>query len=349
MDPLADPRWDEYVRAHPAATIYHLGAWAAILRRAYGFEPRYLALEGEGRFRAVLPLMRKKGIVSDARLRSVPVFTYGGPLGDSPAAEVELLEAARELAERNGIRGLSVNTGMRALDAPGFERCELHPRWVLELPDDLEGLRASWRKTSNNLFRSLKKADGSELGFREAGSNRDVRNVHALYAEAMRRHRSLPRTLRQLRLARDMLGPEMRMFLVSRAGRDVAAGVYHVFGDTVELVYNGSDEQALPLRPNHFLYWNVMRWAAEHGLRRIDLGGAYYDTPLARFKEQWGARPETRFKLDHRAGGEFTRAESIAAIGYGAEGSDRRVVDFAWRHVPLPVLRAAAHVAYRYV
>ena len=92
-----------------------------------------------------------------------------------------------------------------------------------------------------------------------------------------------------------------------------------------------------------------MRWAAERGLRRIDLGGAYADTPLARFKQQWGATPQPRFRLDHRAGGETTRAESIASIGYGAEGSESRIVDFAWRHVPLPVLRAGAHVAYRYV
>jgi hypothetical protein len=351
MDPVADPRWDAYVRAHPAATVYQLGAWAAILGRAYGFRPHYLALENDdGRLTGVLPLLRKKGLISDDRIRSVPVFGYGGPLGDSRAEETVLLDAARTLADREGIRGLSVNTGVRPIDADGFERCEIHPSWIIELPEDLDALRTGWRKTSNNLFRSLKKADQAELQFREARSDHDVRSVHNLYMEAMRRHRSLPRTARQLRLARDLLGPETtKMFIVSRGGRDVAAGVYHVFGDTVELVYNGSDEGALALRPNHFLYWEVMRWAVARGLRRIDLGGAYDDTPLARFKEQWGATPHPRYKLDHRAGGETTRAESIASIGYGAEGSESRIVEFGWRHVPLPVLHAGAHVAYRYV
>ena len=75
VDPLVDPRWDGYVRGHDAATVYHLGAWAAILRGAYGFRPRYLASEEDGRLTGVLPLMRKKGIVSDARLRSIPVFS----------------------------------------------------------------------------------------------------------------------------------------------------------------------------------------------------------------------------------------------------------------------------------
>jgi serine/alanine adding enzyme len=349
IDPLTDARWDAYVRPHPAATVYHLGAWSSILRGAYGFQPRYLAREEGGRLTGVLPLMQKKGLVSDARLRSIPVFSYGGPLGDSEAAEAALLEEARELADRGEVRGLSVNTGERWLDAPGYGSEEILPRWVLDLPDDLEALRAGWRKTSNNLFRSLNKADRSGLGFREGASARDLRSLHRLYVRTMRGHRSLPRSLRQLRLADRMLGSHMKVFVVEHDGTDVAAGLYHVFGDTIELVYNGSDEHALDRRPNHYLYWHVMLWAARHGLRRVDLGGAYADTPLARFKQQWGAQPRPRFRLEHRPGGQTTRAESIASIGYGAEGSERRVVDFAWRHVPLPLLRAGAHVAYRYV
>jgi Acetyltransferase (GNAT) domain len=349
VDPRTDPRWDAYVRAHPAATVYHLGAWAEILHGAYGFEPRYLALEGEGHVRGVIPLMRKKGLVSDARLRSIPVFSYGGPLGDTSTHEAALLEAARADAARASVRGLSVNTGVRQLEAPEFASEEILPRWVVALPDDLDALRASWRKTSNNLFRSLRKADRSQLRLREARSLADLRSVHDLYVRTMRGHRSLPRTWRQLQLERDLLGGHFRSFVVSHDDRDVAGAVYHVFGDTIELIYNGSHERSLELRPNHALYWGVMQWARERGLRRVDLGGAYADTPLARFKQQWGAEPQPRFRLNHRPGGGTTRAESIASIGYGAEGSERRIVDFAWRHVPLTLLRAGAHVAYRYV
>ena len=196
VEPLADPRWDAYVRGHDAATVYHLGAWAAILHGAYGFRPRYLASEEDGRLTGVLPLMRKKGIVSDARLRSIPVFSYGGPLGDAPADESALLDAARNLTERNGVKGLSINTGVRQLEAAGFDGEEILPRWVVSLPDDLDALRESWRKTSNNLYRSLRKADRSELRLREVHSDRDMRSLHQLYVRTMRGHRSLPRTLR---------------------------------------------------------------------------------------------------------------------------------------------------------
>ena len=56
----------------------------------------------------MLPLLHKKGLVSDARVRSLPVFPAGGPLGDSHADEVALIEAARDATAASGARALAV-------------------------------------------------------------------------------------------------------------------------------------------------------------------------------------------------------------------------------------------------
>ena len=107
-----------------AATVYHLGAWAAILGRAYGFRPRYLALRATtAASTGVLPLLRKKGIVSDARMRSDPGVRLRRPAGRFARPRRPHCWTPRvTLADREGIRGLSVNTGVRRLDADGFER-----------------------------------------------------------------------------------------------------------------------------------------------------------------------------------------------------------------------------------
>ena len=105
VDPLIDPRWDAYVRAHGAATLYHLGAWAAILRGAYGFGPHYLASEEAGRLTGVLPLMRKKGIVSDARLRSIPVVLLRRPARRLAGGRVRAAGRRSDLAESDGVQG----------------------------------------------------------------------------------------------------------------------------------------------------------------------------------------------------------------------------------------------------
>ena len=118
----------------------------------------------------MLPLFRKKGLVSDARTRSIPVFAYGGPLADDELGATRLIEAARDLGDAHV---LTINTDDRRPVPPdGFEVEDLPPRWMVGIPEDLDGLRAGWRKTSSNLFRSLKKADAAGFRFRAGGSRR---------------------------------------------------------------------------------------------------------------------------------------------------------------------------------
>ena len=39
IDPLADPRWAEFVERHPRASIFHTPGWLQALRRTYGYLP----------------------------------------------------------------------------------------------------------------------------------------------------------------------------------------------------------------------------------------------------------------------------------------------------------------------
>jgi hypothetical protein len=349
IDAAADPRWDAYVRAHPRATIYQLACWARILGESYRFEPRYLALEDEGgALRGVLPLLYKKGLVSDARIRSLPVFPAGGPLADSRHLEVQLIRAARDRAEGEANVLAVVSPNDYTTELPDFATDGL-PRWVLRVPADPDELRARWRKTSNNLFRSLKKADKSGLVFRESSAPGELRRFYRLYLRTMRKHRTLPRSLRQLMLSRELLAPgEFRLFLVERDGSLAAGGVFHVFGDTVELIYNGSADRMLDLRPNHALYWSVILWCAEHGYGAFDFGEASPTSSLGRFKAQW-AEPVPNYRYTWRAGQTPSRAESIAAVSYGVEQSGTGLIAAAWRRAPVQLTRLGAALAYRYL
>src|SRR4051812_50192019 len=97
IDP-ADARWDRYVEGHERGRVYHLSAWARILRSAYGYRPAALALEESGELHGVLPLMASRGIVSGRRLRSLPSVPPAGPLAGSREDEAELLRPACEPA-----------------------------------------------------------------------------------------------------------------------------------------------------------------------------------------------------------------------------------------------------------
>ena len=70
------------------------------------------------------------------------------------------------------VASVTINTDDRRIEPPDGLSCSTSSSragWC-EVPDDLDALRAGWRKTSSNLFRSLKKADKSGLEFREAES-----------------------------------------------------------------------------------------------------------------------------------------------------------------------------------
>src|SRR3954470_16278888 len=81
IDPVADARYDDFVAGCERAGAYHTGAWAKILAAAYGARPHYLASTApDGSLDAVLPLMTSRGIASGARLRSLPVVPFAGPV-----------------------------------------------------------------------------------------------------------------------------------------------------------------------------------------------------------------------------------------------------------------------------
>ena len=218
------------------------------------------------------------------------------------------------------------------------------------VPADPDALRAGWRKTSNNLFRSLKKADKAGFAFREGDGRRDLRRFYRLYLRTMRKHRTLPRSLRQLELARDLLGPgEFRLFVVERDGRLAAGGVFHVFGGTVELIYNGSDDaHARPApEPRALLERDPLGRRAGPPARSTSARPPR-TTSLGRFKSQW-AEPVPNYRYTWRAGGAPSRAESMAAASYEVEQGGEGLVATAWRRTPVQLTRLGAALAYRYL
>ena len=357
IDPVVDPRWDAFVRSHPDAGPYHLGAWAEILRAAYGDEPAYLALADErGKLTGGLPVMRTRGLVTGKRMRSLPVVPPAGPLASTPQDTRALLEAACRQTDEAGARVWTLHSrggGCEEL-VPELRPVPKHPTFVLDLPDDVDELRRGWKKTSNNLFRSLKKADKAGVTVRESRSEADLRAFYALYLRTMRRRSTLPRPWTQLREDRRRLGPDgaFRLFVAEHEGDIVAAGVYHALGGAVDLLYNGSDDSRLDVRPNHALYWHVIEWAASEGFAELDFGHARVDSSLARFKRQWSAREVPEYRYDYVPGAASSGA-SGADGGGGARplhGRGRQgVLEKAWPKLPLPVTRAAAGVAYRWL
>ncbi len=359
IDPSEDPRYDAFVAGHERATAYHAGAWARILGSTYGFKPAYLALTGDGdELQGAMPLMYTRGLVSGRRMRSLPVVPTAGPLATSAAGEAALIEAACRVTDQRASQLLVTTRGSGYEETvPGLVAYPRNPTWISTMPGDADELRASWKKRSNNLFRSIKKSEAAGVTVREGSSEEDLRIFYGLYLATMKRHRSLPRPWRQMALDQRLLGPSgvFRLFLAEHGGRVVAAAIFHAFRDTVDLLYAGSDSSERDLRANFGLYWHAMRWAIETGHTRFDWGEAQQGGTLSRFKAQWSAEPVAEHRFDYATGGADqgqTRADRIrnqhdTLDNQGVTSRRDEIVDKAWERMPIPLTRLAGEVVYR--
>lgn len=354
VDPAAEPGWDGFVSDHPQATAYHLAAWVEILRSSYRFQPLCRVLRDEaGTVRGVLPLLLKRGPISGRQVHSLPVVPTGGPLAEDAAGARMLARDACELARERRC-ALIIRSRLDSLaDAhAGIDAYPRPPSWVLGLDGFDEREWLSSRRS--NLRRSVNIAERSGLRFRESDSEEDLRRFYHLYLVTMRGHGKLPRLYRQLRLSREALGPPgvFRLFVVEDESRMVAGGVFHAFGNTVELLYNASDRRALKSRPNHLLYRRVMAWARQHAYDKLDFGFAWPGTSLGAFKAQWGAEPLAEHGYCFAPEGSRARAGTGRPAPTEADPaieSDARLVERAWAKAPLSATRVAATLVYRYL
>ena len=59
------------------------------------------------------------------------------------------------------------------------------------------------------------------------------------------------------------------------------------FRDSVLPYYAGLGPRANKLGANNFMYWEIMKYAAERGCRRFDFGRSKKETGAFFFKSQW--------------------------------------------------------------
>ncbi len=355
IDPLRDGRWDRFVENHPHATGHHLGAWAAILSSCYGYQPRYIALEADDGLVGVLPIVSSGRRLSGSRLSSLPTAKAAGPLATSSEHERALLTAAIEIKRREGLSSLMVRSQTPGLEGGGAQIDNVSSTQVLALDRNAEELLDGYKRTSTNLYRSIRKSQKSGVVVIETSSNQDLKDWYRLYLLTIRRLRALPRRLKQLQEAKSRLGTRWRLVVVKNDGAVIAGGIFHDIAGTVELIYNASDPDSLSLRPNHALYWHMITDSIHRERIGFDFGVSNHES-LERFKQQWGTTPRNVYDYKDVATGEQAMSDSASASTPGTPGGKARLAARAKSLAgdtlaasPLAISRAVGSLAYRFV
>lgn len=351
VDPLADPRWDRFVAAHPDGLAHHCTAWLRVLREAFGHAPLGLVCESaDGDLTGILPLAWVHGLLGGRRLSSLPHTPAAGPLALDARSARALVDGARQLA--GAVPGARLQLKLAGAAAAGIETVPWSETYVLELPERVEQLRFGSSRNHQRVKWAVGKAERLGVELRTAEREADLAAWYDLYVETMRWHTTPPLPYRFFQVAWRRLRPAglLRLLLAEQRcdgrARLLSGSVFLAGGQTVLYAYNGRRRDDLALRPNDLIQWRAIHDACRDGFRRYDFGEvAAPNQGLAEFKAKWGAEARwlSRYvdpPMGSAAGGALSLRPGTPA---------RELLNRAWRRLPLDLTVALGRLLHRYV
>jgi CelD/BcsL family acetyltransferase involved in cellulose biosynthesis len=336
---MTDPRWSDFVAAHPAATPFHHPDWARLVAACYGFRAFALAVSDvTGAIRAGLPVVEVRHLGRGFKWVSLPFTDYCPPLVSDRQEEEQLAAALLRASGAAGAR----RTEIRAPIVGGSAAGPAALRHVLALGPDPAEVYARFHRSQ--VQRNIRRAEREGLTVRSATRPDDL--VDTFYRLHLRTRRRQgvpvqPRRFFRLLWENTIATGLGSVLIVEVAGQPIAAAVFLAWNGTVIYKFGASDADSWSLRPNHVLFWHAIRAACEQGNRWFDFGRTDMGQEgLCNFKLSWGAVEEPL--VYNTLGG---RPESAPATGEMAA----RILGPVIRHGPLLLCRAAGETLYRYV
>lgn len=280
------PDWDDCVRRHASASVYHAAAWPLALASIFDLEPYFLAAASAGgRLTGVLPLIRQKSHLFGDRLTSLPFVNYGGALADDDATRTALMTRVIELGRELGVDRIELRDTVPPPEGWSCRTDKVTLR--LALPATYAELLKGF---GSKLRSQVKRAEREPYEVHVGGADR-VPDFYPVFAEVMRDlgtpvypRRFFDELIRRL--------PESCTILaVHREGRAVAAAF--LVGDrrTLEIPWAATVAAEKPKATNMLLYAEALKLAVQRGYGTFDFGRSTVDSGPYRFKRQWGAEP----------------------------------------------------------
>jgi FemAB-related protein (PEP-CTERM system-associated) len=318
-------RWDDFVRAHPNGSFFHLAAWARVISRAFGHQPHYLLAERDGAIIGVLPLGLQSSLLFGASLISVPMCVYGGPLVLDGDAELALTTAAEALMARLGVKVMEWRTQHVGPVGENWQvRDDLYVTFRRAISaDDDANLKAIPRKQRAMVRKAIDRGLTSVV-------HRDVARLHRVYAESVRNLGTPVFAKRYFAILLEEFGNSADVLTVMENGEDRAAVLNFYWRDEVLPYYGGGTALARGCAANDFMYWEVTRHAASRGCRLFDFGRSKAGTGAYAFKKNWGFEPTP---LPYR----YCLAPGAELPNNNPLNPKFRLFIAAWKRLPLPV------------
>ena len=158
MQPADRARWDDFVRACPEATFFHLSGWQCVIEKSFNLKTWFYYVEQAGQIVGVLPLAEIKSRLFGHALGAMQFCVYGGVAATNDAARALLDEAAIKLARELGVGHLEYRNMVAAHpDDASWHTKELYVTFRKAISaEDEENLNAIPRKQRAMVRKGIK-------------------------------------------------------------------------------------------------------------------------------------------------------------------------------------------------
>jgi serine/alanine adding enzyme len=319
-------RWQEYVGAHPHSTNYHRWSWKEVIESSFGWPTRYWLAEEDGMVRGILPLVWQKSRLFGSFVTSLPFLNAGGILADSQEAEQALLAQAILFTKQAGAKHLELRH--REQHALNLATKTSKVTLVLPIGPDTEKM---WKDLGTKMRTKVRKSMSFGMTA-EFGGAELLGDFYAVFSENMR-------ALGTPVYGRNFFAEILRAFpsdthicVIRHENKAVATSFLSGHRERIEAVWSSSVPESLPLKPNFFLYWNLLCFAGQKGYRLFDFGRSSVGSGTHEFKLQWGA---TTIPLYW----DYWLPEGDALPELNPQNPKYRAAIWLWQRLPLPLTR----------
>lgn len=336
FNPLSDTRWDDLVRAHPHASIFHSRGWLEALQRTYGFEPVVFTTSPPGTpLNDGIVLCGVRSWLTGHRLVSVPFADHCDPLL-GPAADLgDLVGALRESTSKAWKYAELRPTAAPAQDCR-LQRCATFCLHTVDLRGDLDGIHR--RMHESTIRRKIRRADRENLRYEEGRSDALLDAFYKLLVLTRKRHNVPPPPKRWFVNLMACVGDAGKIRVAWKDRRPIGSILTLQHNAALVYKYGGSDPAFHNLGAMPFLFWRAIEDANAAGLDAFDLGRSdWSNSGLIAFKERLGGVRSTVT---------YVRCSSRPA---GPSPATLRAPSrvFAW--LPEPLLVVAGRLLYRHI
>ena len=288
--------WNNFLKTHRNATIFHTTEWKKVLEETFGYKPEYLIVKDfEGRIVGISPAFSVKTLFGKV-IVSQPFFEYGGPLVESGFEEAykEILNFYKDKVENERIkyvelRILPIGEKEHAyFDKTGFvKQFKAYDFYIDVKGKDFEkdiwlGLYTKKSRVRNSVKKAIKS------GVRVVEDD-DINVYYELYIKTIAKLGSPPYPEALFKNIKMYVKSSVRFTYAYLKETPIAAMMSFPYNNRDLMVGLVSDETYQKYRANDLLYNEQIEYATKNKFEIVDLGRTRPDSPYEQYKKKWGA------------------------------------------------------------